>query len=36
MSGRTLLAMLTFAGIVVAVMWLFILPVVGGIRPTLP
>jgi hypothetical protein len=33
---RTLVAMLTFAGIVVAVMWYFVLPVVGGIRPVLP
>jgi hypothetical protein len=30
------LAMLTFAGIVAAVMWFFILPAVGGIKPTLP
>ncbi len=36
MTGRTLLAMLTFAGIVVAAMWFFVLPALTTFRPTLP
>src|SRR5437867_13266940 len=36
MTGRTLIAMLTFAGIVVAVMWFFVLPALTTFRPTLP
>ena len=35
-TGRTLLAMLTFVGIVAAIMWFFVLPAVAGIKPTLP
>jgi hypothetical protein len=30
------LAMLTFVGIVAAIMWFFVLPAVAGIKPTLP
>jgi hypothetical protein len=30
------LAMLTFAGIIAAVMWFFILPAMGSIKPTIP
>ncbi len=36
MTGRTLFAMLTFAGIVVAMMWFFVLPALTTFRPTLP
>jgi len=36
MTGRTLFAMLMFAGIVVAVMWFFVLPALTTFRPTLP
>jgi hypothetical protein len=35
-TGRTLLAMLIFVGLVAAVMWFFILPTMAGIKPTLP
>jgi len=35
-TGRTLIAMRTFAGIVVAVMWFFVLPALTTFRPTLP
>ena len=35
-TGRTLLTMLIFAGMIVAVMLYFILPAIGGIRPTIP
>jgi len=35
-TGRTLFTMLIFAGIIVAVMWYFILPANGGIKPTIP
>lgn len=35
-TGRPLLAMLTFVAIVAAVMWFFILPTMAGIKPTLP
>lgn len=36
MTGRTLFAMLIFAGIIAAVMWFLVLPAVAGIRPTVP
>jgi hypothetical protein len=36
MTGRTLLAMLTFVGLVAAVMWFLVLPAMAGIKPTLP
>ena len=36
MTGRTLVAMLTFGGIVVAVMWFFVLPALTTFKPTLP
>jgi hypothetical protein len=36
MTGKTLVAMLTFVDIVVAVMWFFVLPALTTFRPTLP
>jgi hypothetical protein len=36
MTGRTLFAMLVFAGMIAAVMWFLVLPAAGGIKPTLP
>jgi hypothetical protein len=36
MTGRALFAMLIFAGFVVVVMWLFVLPALTTFRPTLP
>jgi len=36
MTGRTFFAMLIFAGFVVVVMWLFVLPALTTYRPSLP
>lgn len=36
MTGRPLFSMLIFAGIIVAVMWFFVLPALTTFRPTLP
>jgi phosphate/sulfate permease len=36
MTGRTMFSMLIFAGIIVAAMWFFILPVLTTFKPTLP
>jgi hypothetical protein len=36
MTGRPLFSMLIFAGIIVAVMWFFVLPALTSFRPTLP
>jgi nitrogen fixation protein FixH len=36
MTGRSLVSMLIFAGIIVAVMWFFVLPALTTFRPTLP
>jgi len=36
MTGRPLFSMLIFAGIVVAVMWFFVLPALTTFKPTLP
>ncbi len=36
MTGRTFFAMLTFAGLIAIVMWLFVLPALTTYRPTLP
>ena len=36
MLGRPLFSMLIFAGIIVAVMWYFVLPALTTFRPTLP
>jgi len=36
MTGRSLFSMLIFAGIIVTVMWFFVLPALTTFRPTLP
>ena len=36
MFGRPLFSMLIFAGVIVAVMWFFVLPALTTFRPTLP
>ena len=36
MTGRTLFSMLIFVGVVVAVMWYFVLPALTTFKPTLP
>ena len=35
LTGRTLMAIMIFAGIIVAVMWFLVLPAVAGIKPSI-
>jgi hypothetical protein len=36
MTGRTFLAILIFAGMIAAMMWMGVLPALTSFRPTLP
>jgi hypothetical protein len=36
MTARTLGTMMLFVGMIAAIMWFFVLPLVSGTRPTIP